>query len=84
MLCTFLVVISSYSTGYDTDNTSSWTTVYHHPEKIIVISSNVTPDPDLSDQFIHPEAEQVSQQTNQPDQKTSQMYNTNVCHLPKM
>ena len=60
-----LVMISPYSIGYDTENISSWITVSHHPKDVTVISSNLPSVPDLSDQFIHPTAEQVLQQTNQ-------------------
>ena len=63
MLCMVLVMLSPYSTGYDTDNTSSWLTVSYHFEDVIVISSNSPPDPDLSDQFVHPIVEQVLQIT---------------------
>ena len=55
-------MISPASTGYETDNTSSWITVSHHPKDVIVISSNSLPDPDLSDQFIHATAEQICNQ----------------------
>ena len=54
-----LVMISPYSTGYGTDNTSSWIMVSQHPKDVIVISSNLIPDPDLSDQFINATVEQV-------------------------
>ena len=62
-------VTSPYSRGYDTDNTSSWITVSHHSEDVIVISSNSSPDPDLSDQFTHPRVEQVVQLINKLDPK---------------
>ena len=62
-------VMSLYSRGHDTDNTSSWITVSHHPEDVIVISSNASLDPDLIDQFIQPTAEQVLQLTSHLDHK---------------
>ena len=52
-----LVMISPYSTEFDTDNTSPWITVSHHPKDVIVISTNSPPDPDLSDKFVHPTVE---------------------------
>ena len=60
-------MISPYSIGYDTDNTSCWITVSPYPKDVTIISSS--PDPDLSDQFIHPTAEQVLQLTIQLDPK---------------
>ena len=52
---TLLVTISPYSTGYDTDNTSSRITVSHHSKDVIVISLNLhKPDPDLSDHLVYP------------------------------
>ena len=39
---------SPYSTGYDTDNTSSGITVSHHHEDLIVISSNLPPGTTLT------------------------------------
>ena len=48
---------------------SSWITVSHHPEDVIVISSSSPQDIDLSDQFIHPTAEQVLQLTSHLDHK---------------
>ena len=69
MLYIYLVMISHYSTSYNTDNTSACLTVSYHPKDVIVISSNSPPDPDLSDQFIHPTLEQILQFTNQLDHK---------------
>ena len=72
MLCIHLVMISHCSTGYVTDNTSSWITVSYHPKDVIVISSNLLPDPHLSDQFIHPTSEHILQLTSLLDHKPVQ------------
>ena len=61
--------MSPYSTGYYTDNNAHWIIVSHHPEDGAVISSNSSPDPYLSGQFIQPIAEQVLQLTSHLDQK---------------
>ena len=62
-------VMLPYSTAHDTNNISSWITVSHHPDDVIVISSSSPLVKDLSDQFIQPTAEHILQLISHLDHK---------------